>query len=279
MNLNLNLNLKKPLCFLKVATTGFEPIDKKDNPGDRIIEISIIKINTDRTVKTGTRLVNPGRAIPAQASKVNGITDDMVANVPMFADIAAGLNSFIGDSDLAGFSISNFDVKFLTEEFNRAGIPFTIVGRNIIDTSSIFNTMEKRDFRAAAAKFGGHQLTGEPISSETSNNISIDILNGMVTAYAADSRFETPQPESLHNNFNRNKKALDVHSNIILNNEGRPVFNFGKYRGHLIADTMIAETNYYDWCMNVSDLPGDTKLLLGKITEKKKSSLANQTNA
>ena len=33
MNLNLNLNLKKPLVFLKVATTGFESVDKKDNPG------------------------------------------------------------------------------------------------------------------------------------------------------------------------------------------------------------------------------------------------------
>lgn len=268
MNLNLNLNLKKPLVFLKVATTGFESVDKKDNPGDRIIEVSIIKVDVDRTVKSHTKLLNPGMPIPESASRINGITDDMVANAPAFSEIANGLYTFIGDADLAGFSISNFDVKFLTEEFNRAGIPFTVVGRNIVDMSSIFNQMEKRDFRAAAEKFAGTTLSNEPISSETSNNISAQILNGMIQNYAEDSRFQNVQPETLHNTFNRNKNAMDVHSKIVLNKDGRPVFNFGKYKGLLVSDTMIAEPNYYDWCLNISDLAGDTKLLLKMITEK-----------
>jgi hypothetical protein len=97
------------------------------------------------------------------------------------------------------------------------------------------------------------------------------MLNGRGTQYANDPRFATPTAESFHKNFNRNSRALDVHGNILLNNEGRPVFNFGKYKGLLIADTMIAEANYYDWCVNLSDLPGDTKLLLKRITEKAKS--------
>lgn len=276
MNLNLNLNVKKPLVFLKVATTGFNPIDKKDSKGDRIIEISLIKIEADRTVKSGTTLINPGMPIPEQASKANGITDDMVANSPTFAEKASGLFSFIGDSDLAGFSISNFDLKFLTEEFNRAKIPFTVVGRNIIDMSSIYNQMEKRDFRAAAFKFASQDLTNEPISSETSNNISIQILNGMVTAYSEDERFKDVQAATLHQHFNKNKRALDVHGNIVLNQDGRPVFGVGKYKGLLISDTMIAEPNYYDWCMNISDFPGDTKLLFKRIVDKAKSAQPEQ---
>ncbi len=272
MSLDLKLNLRKPLVFLKVATTGFEPIDKKDKQGDRIVEISIVKINVDRTVKTGTKLVNPGIPIPEQATKVNGITDAMVAGAAQFKEIASNLFTFIGDSDIAGFSVSGFDLKFLTEEFNRAGVPFTVVGRNIVDLSSIFNTMEKRDFRTAASKFASKELTDEPISSETVNNISIGILNGMMGQYGADYRFENPTAETLHQKFNRNKRALDVHNNIILNNDGKPVFGYGKYKGLLIADTMIAEAQYYDWSINASDLPGDTKLLLQKIVEKKKAS-------
>ena len=268
MNLNLNLNLKKPLVFLKVATTGFQPIDKKDAPGDRIVEESIIRVDVDRTVKGHTKLINPGVAIPESASKVNGITDDMVANSPSFRDIANGLYTFIGDADIAGFSITNFDLMFLTEEFNRAGIPFTVVGRSIIDMSSIFNQMEKRDFRAAASKFASQNLSDEPISSETANNISVHILNGMIQSYSQDERFNNVQPETLHNNFNRNRRSLDVQGKITLNQEGRPVFNFGKYIGLPVADIMMAEANYYDWCLNVSDLAGDTKLLLKRITEK-----------
>jgi DNA polymerase-3 subunit epsilon len=201
----------------------------------------------------------------------------MVANAPAFAEIANGLYTFIGDADLAGFKISSLDIKFLTEEFNRAGLPFTIVNRNIIDTSSIYNTMEKRDFRAAAEKFAGTTLSDEPISSETSNNISAQILNGMIKDYSEDSRFQNTQPETLNNNFNRNKKSLDVSSKIIINKDGRPVFNFGKYIGLLVADTMLVETNYYDWCLNVSDLAGDTKLLIKMITEKARASQSQNT--
>jgi len=273
MSLNLNLNLTKPLVFIKVATTGMDAFGKKgEKTADRIIEISIIRVEIDRTVKSGTRLVNPETPIPAEATKINGITDEMVASVSTFKEIAANLFAFIGDADLAGFSITNFDLKFLVEEFNNAGVEFTIVGRKVVDTSSVFNTLEKRDFRAAASKFANQQLTDEPISSETANNISINILNGMVTSYANDPRLQNPSPATLHENFNRNKTSLDVRGNIILNAEGRPVFNFGKYKTHLIGEMMISDPSYYDWCVNASEMPGDTKLLLKKITDKAKQS-------
>jgi len=279
MNLDLKLNINKPLVFIKVATTGMEPLEKKDSPkpADRIVEISIVRVEADRTVKTGTRLVNPGITIPAEATKVNGITNEMVANMPTFAEIAQNLYSFIGDADLAGFSITNFDLKFLTEEFNRAGIPFTTVGRKIVDLSSTYNQMERRDFRSAARKFAGAEFTDEPVSSETANKVAINILNGMVGAYAGDERFQNPTTAMFHDNFNRNKNALDVHKNIVLNAEGRPVFNYGKFRGHLIADIMIGDPGYYDWTLNVWDGPADTKLLIKRIVDKAQST--QQQNA
>jgi len=277
MSLNLKLHLKKPLVFLKVATTGMDAFGKKgETPADRIIEISIIRIETDRTVKSGTRLVNPGMPIPAEASKINGITNEMVASVPQFKDIAAGLYTFIGDADFAGFSLTSFDLKFLVEEFNNAGIEFTIQGRKIIDTSSMFHAMEKRDFRTAALKFANQELTDAAISSETANNISINVLNGMIENYSEDTRFQNPSPDTLHENFNRNKTSLDVRGNIIINADGRPVFNFGKYKNRLIGEIFIADQNYYDWCINVSDLPGDTKLLFKRITEKAKAAQSQQ---
>lgn len=272
MSLNLNLNLKKPIAFLKVATTGMKPLDTKEKKGDRIIEISIVRIEADRqTVKTGTKLVNPGIPIPESATMENGISDADVANSQTFAEIAPALASFIGDADFAGFGITNFDLKFLTEEFNRAGIPFSIYGRKIIDLSYIFNIMEKRDFRAAAIKFANQELTDAPIKSEIVNNISIHILNGMVSQYSFDERFVGANPEGLNETFNKNKNALDIHKNIILNHEGRPIFNFGKYSGLLVSEMLSSDPGYMDWCVNASDLPGDTKLMLKRIIEKAKS--------
>jgi len=276
MSLDLKLNLKKPLVFLKVATTGLEPVQKRDSdkPADRIIEISIIKVDTERQVQIATKLVNPGMSIPDEASLLNGLTDADVAGAQSFKEIAAALYSFIGDADFAGFSLTNFDLKFLTEEFNNAGIEFTIVGRNIIDLSSIYHNMERRDFRAAIERYTGKTLEDTPIKSEQANIESVNIFNGMVAAYPEDARFINTNPNTLHDNFNRNKKALDVRGNIILNNDGRPVFNFGKYKNNLIGDMMLADASYYDWCVNASDMPGDTKLLLRKITEKAKQAQA-----
>lgn len=266
MSLNLNLNLKKPLVFLKVATTGMSALDKEGVQGDRIVEISITKINPDRqSPQTGTRLVNPGRPIPAEASRIHGITDDMVQTAPKFEEIAQALFGFIGDADIAGFSVG-FDIEFLVEEFNRAGIPFTIVNRKIVDLSSIYHELDKRDFRTAAMKFAGQNLTTDPISSETTNNIAINILNGIVGQYSAsDERLQNPSPESLHNNFNKNKRFMDVHRKIKLNDEGRPEFNFGKYKGKLISEIMKVDYNYCDWCINGSDLPRDAKYLIQGI--------------
>lgn len=278
MSLDLKLNLKKPLVFLKVATTGMEPTQKRDSekPADKIIEISIIKIDTERQVQVATKLVNPEMPIPQEATAINGLTDADVANAQPFREIAANLYSFIGDADFAGFSLTNFDLKFLTEELNNAGVEFTTVGRKIIDLSSIFNTMEKRDFRAAVEKFTGKNLDDTPIKSETANIEAVNIFNGMVAAYADDARFQNTNPDTLHDNFNRNKRSLDLRGNIVLNKDGRPVFNFGKYKNMLIGDMLIADPSYYDWCVNVSDMPGETKLLLKKITEKAKASQPQQ---
>jgi len=272
MNLNLNLNLKKPLVFLKVATTGNEPVDKKQTKRDRIIELSITRIEADRqTVKTGTRLINPGFPIPIESTMINGIKDEDVVNMPKFEDIAQNIYSFIGDADFAGFGIINFDLKFLTEEFNKAGIDFNIYGRKIIDLSEIFYKMEKRDFRAAASIFANKDFDSSPISSQTANLASIEIFNGMVSKYSHIEAFSNANPDILDDEFNKIKKALDVQNLIVLNSDKRPVFNFGKYKNLLVADMMISDPEYYDWFVNVSDLPSDTKKIVKKIVEKAKS--------
>lgn len=278
MNLDLRLNLSKPIVFLKVSTTGDQPFERKDSASevDRIVEISLIKMDADRSVKSGTRLVNPEREIPNSTSMVIGITNEMVSDKPTFKDIASGLFSFIGDSDFAGFGISDFDLKFLVEEFNRAGIPFSINGRDIIDLSSIYNQMEKRDFQTAALNFAGIQLDGN-FNLEAKNNVAIKIFNGMVSNYSSDSRFSNPSAPSLNESFNENKGFLDVNRNIKLNEQGRPVFNFGRYKGKIVSEVMLEDNTYYKWCIEVSDLPRDTKVLIKRIVEKA-SSVKNKQN-
>lgn len=51
--------------------------------------------------------------IPAAATAVNGITDEMVADAPGIREAAEGFIAFIGDSVLVGHNIHTFDMNFI----------------------------------------------------------------------------------------------------------------------------------------------------------------------
>lgn len=94
-------------CVFDLETTGVS------SRSDAVIEISAVKVLGGLVVDEFTMLVNPKRPIPFYASRVNGITDDMVANAPTF-DIALGaFLDFAEDLILVGHNIHNFDMKFL----------------------------------------------------------------------------------------------------------------------------------------------------------------------
>ena len=72
-----------------LETTGVNP-DKDD-----IIEISALKVRDHEVKEEYSALVNPGRHIPAQATAVNGITDEMVADAPDIKTVMAQFMEFI----------------------------------------------------------------------------------------------------------------------------------------------------------------------------------------
>ena len=79
---------------------------------DAIIEISAVKVVGGAIVEEYSTLVNPKRHIPAGATAVNGITDDMVADAPEIGDAIRGFLEFTGDSILVGHNIHTFDMNF-----------------------------------------------------------------------------------------------------------------------------------------------------------------------
>ena len=85
-----------------LETTGISAVK------DDIIEISALKVKNHEQVETFSRLVNPRRPIPAGATKVNGITDEMVQSEPGLEFL-----DFIDGEILIGHNIQSFDLLFL----------------------------------------------------------------------------------------------------------------------------------------------------------------------
>lgn len=80
---------------------------------DKVVEISAVKVEKGQVIGEFTSLVNPGCPIPYAASRVNGITDEMVADAPAFDTVLADFLEFIGDRVLVGHNIHTFDMKFI----------------------------------------------------------------------------------------------------------------------------------------------------------------------
>ena len=98
-----------------VETTGLDP-----NGGDRVISIGCVELVERRfTGRDFHRLINPRRSIPAESTRVHGITDDQVADQPEFAELAEEFLEFVRGAHLLGHNVE-FDLGFLDAELQRA---------------------------------------------------------------------------------------------------------------------------------------------------------------
>lgn len=83
---------------------------------DEVVEISAVKVRSGKVVDEFSTLVNPGRHIPAGASQVNGITDQMVAYAPRFVKVLQEFLDFTEGYPLVGHNIASFDMKFICRD-------------------------------------------------------------------------------------------------------------------------------------------------------------------
>lgn len=109
-----------------LETTGVRPGD------DQIVEISAIRVREHQTVEEYSTLVNPQMHIPAAATAVNHITDQMVKDAPVLAEALSGFLQFVGNDILVGHNIHSFDLKFIYDGARR--LFGAEVENNYIDT-------------------------------------------------------------------------------------------------------------------------------------------------
>ena len=79
--------LDRSLVFLDLETTGATA------SFDRITEIGLIEVERGRWVGEWSTLVNPQARIPPFIEALTGISNDMVALAPTFAEVAPGLKA------------------------------------------------------------------------------------------------------------------------------------------------------------------------------------------
>ncbi|MBM3646200.1 MAG: DNA polymerase III subunit epsilon [Alphaproteobacteria bacterium] len=115
---------------LDTETTGLDPL-----AGHRVVELGCLELaNTVATGKTFHAYFNPERPMPADAQEIHGLTDEFLADQPLFADKVEEFLAFIGDAQLVIHN-AQFDIGFLNAELERVGRPK--LGNAYVDTVSI----------------------------------------------------------------------------------------------------------------------------------------------
>lgn len=101
---------------LDTETTGLEVSE-----GHRIIEIGCVElVNRRKTGNSFHYYVQPGRPVDPGAFQVHGISDEMLADKPKFADIAQEFLDFVRGAELVIHN-APFDVAFLNQELGLLG--------------------------------------------------------------------------------------------------------------------------------------------------------------
>src|ERR1044072_561084 len=87
-------------------------------PPIRLIELGAYRIRGGCIVDKFLSLVNPEIPIPRFVASLTGISNDMVKNAPVFADLAPQWLDFVSDSVLVAHN-APFDTSFLNHEISR----------------------------------------------------------------------------------------------------------------------------------------------------------------
>jgi len=232
-----NLKLERPIAFIDVETTGTNP------NFDRVVELSIIRIQPDGTEEYKSHRVNPGMPIPADATAVHGITDADVSSLPTFRQYAKSASDFLEGCDIAGFNVIKFDLPCLEAEFARADVEFSRRGRNLVDPMVIYHQREPRDLQAAYRKYCGGEMTNAHIAKEDAKAAAA-ILDGQLGMYEDLPRDATRLCALC---YQVQENCIDADGKFIWV-EGEAVCNFGKkYKGRKLRDIAAADPSYLSW--------------------------------
>jgi len=260
----MNLSITKPIAFFDLETTGIQIAT------DRIVEISILKVYPNGNKESKTWLVNPEIEIPKEASDIHGITNEKVVMEPKFSELAPRVSKMIEGCDLAGFNSNRFDIPLLAEEMLRAKVNFDMEDRKAIDVQVIFHKKEQRTLSAGYKFYCGKDLDNAH-SAEADTMATYEILEAQI------ERYDDLQTDvEFLSEFSSHKKRADFAGFIVLDEEQKEMFSFGKYRGRKVLDVLKENPGYYNWMQN-ADFPLYTKKVLTKIKSEAASKVQGST--
>lgn len=169
---------------LDTETTGLEPKD-----GHRIIEIGCVElVGRKLTGNTFHQYLQPGREIDPGAIEVHGITNEFLADKPLFEDVVDDFVDFIRGAELVIHN-APFDVGFINHELQLCGY-----GSQVADLCEVLDTLkmarrlhsgQKNNLDALCKRYSidnsSRELHGALLDAEILADVYLAMTGGQVT--------------------------------------------------------------------------------------------------
>ncbi len=178
---------------LDTETTGMDPAN-----GDRVIEIGCVEL--DNHLPTGRvyhQYINPEREVPPDAVAVHGITDEFLADKPVFTQVYSEFLDFIGEGAKLVIHNAEFDMKFLNAELKNVGhqgFPMTMA----LDTLAIARKKfpgSPASLDALCRRFGidnsEREVHGALLDSELLAEVYLELLGGRQHGLSLSAQVQT----------------------------------------------------------------------------------------
>ncbi len=254
VNLAKVLELTRPLAVMDLETTGF------DEAEDRIWQIGLTLHYPTKDPIVWVQRFNPQHLIFNTPEFDHGVTNEELANEPVFSQYAKLIASRLLDVDFAGYNVT-FDIRFLMAEMSRAGVSWPWKGC-IVYAYRIWKAQCPHDLTHAYREFGGPN--GEPVNEDfaDAHDAGADVaatgavLNGQLLRWPMLPRTVAGlQKEFMPDREN----AIDLVGKFIWVGE-EPCITFGKHASNGPFSMRKVPPDYWGWMLG-QDFAEEVKTL------------------
>lgn len=251
----MNLELTRPLIFFDLETTGVDPLK------DRIVEISVLKLNPDGSEEVVTKRMNPQITISQSATETHGITDDMVKDLPTFTGFANGIREFISGCDIAGYNSDYYDNIILQEEFKRTNIIWPDEPIRSLDIYRLEQKLHSNRLTEVYKRYTGKELDGAHGAAADTQATKVVLQHQL-----EEVRKELDLPVSLDELLqviHGDTTPVDL-AGKIYEKEGEWYWSFGKHKNEALRDSK----SYCDWVLGAKfseEVKGYIRVYLEKL--------------
>ena len=210
--------------ILDTETTGRPDKNTEEavaESGHRVIEIGVVELVDRRlTGKDFQSHLNPERKIPFDSIEIHGITDEMVADKPLFKDLVGDFLDYVKDAEIIMHN-APFDRSFINNELALLGLDDRLEGHCEITDTLVFarkkHPGQRNSLDALCSRYEvdttNREVHGALIDAKLLANVYLLMTGGQVGFFNQDQTTTSGSSDDNQNFDFKNRKIIQIDLN------------------------------------------------------------------